>query len=732
VFVGAVTSTGFATLSTIALGGADAGDFAITSSSCITGSPSLEHGGALCTIEIAFNPVTAGVKNAALTVSSPVITRTIPLTGFGDDGNPPDPTDDAQIKGLMRAQIDASKRFSSAQLQNYQRRLEALRSAYADGSGSAQADSSEAIANFLVQLASSDSSDLGGVGGVDSNVSKGDGYNWWVSGNVHWGTRADPDNGLNHQVRSDGISIGFDRWFNNRLAAGLGLGLGNSDTDIGDNGTESIGDATSIAAYLSYQTTGDLYLDGVFGIGSLEFDADRYDQVGDIIANSTRDGSQWFASFSVAYAAHRDSSLLLWPYARVDLSNTTLDSATESGAGALNLEYDEETYDSSRLAVGVLAEAPHATDFGWVSPHFRLELQTENEDNLDTDVSYAVPTGGQVFTISPDEADEHRVLLGVGADFHLRNGITISADYNGLFSSGDEDDQYISFGVSSSLEGNPAPSSATLPRSPSLIQVEAGFSHDDNANLANDDDNAISTNVFNLVMTTNRNIPFSENSHLKVGGRVRVQDEREHQGLDNLSLGGSGEWQYRASSGVDEPIYGVFGRAALEYFDSDLRTGARYAVGASFLKPFSNRLDLIAALEHNVREGDDEVFENDSTGIRVVLNVRTGERGTILFGIEQVEGDVVSSTSGPGSGALSAIATALVEEDAYFDEQLTAYKIDAETTILTLRYNHALGPNDSIDFGWRNIDSEATDSDADSSLTSYEADQLSVFYIMQF
>jgi outer membrane autotransporter protein len=728
IFVGAVAGpAGMATLNSITLGGADAGQFALAGGTCVTGVPSLPHDGTTCTIDVIFTPTNEGAKNASVSISTSSITRTVPLSGFGDDGNLPDPTEDVNLKSVVRAQVDAAKRFSYTQIDNYQRRLQALRRAHqGGGSGDSQ---NATVSQFLVQLASSDSTDLGSLGAADASADGRDGYNWWGSGTVEWGTRDESGDNQNQRVRSDGISIGVDSWFSERLAAGLGIGLGNSDSDIGDNGAGTSADATSIAAYVSYQQSPDLYIDAVLGFGSLDFDVERYDVVGDAVAESSRDGSQSFASLSLTYD-WSENGLNLWPYARIDLSNTTLDSATESGAGAFNLTYDEESYDSNRLSFGLLAEAPHVTNFGWVTPHVRLELQVEDEGNSDADVSYAGVTGGQIYTISPQEADDNKVLLGIGSDFNLRNGLHISAEYVGLFSSGDENNQSFNISLSSDFEGSRAPTFASLLRSGIPIQVEAGYRHDDNINRSAEDHDAQSEQVFNTVVSTTNSYKLSDNSRFRVRSSLGLEDAQEHQGLDNISVGVRGEWQYRGSGQFSTPTYGLFGRLGYDHFDSDLRTGARYAVGANLRKPFTDRLALFTALEHSVRDGDDKVFQNDHTGIRAMLNISTGDSGTVRFGGELREGDIVSSSA--GSGNLSQISTAQVEDDAYFNEEFFTYRFDGKSTIWTLGYNHTLGPHDSLDFVLQAVDSEATDSDANNSETDYTSQRVSVFYLMSF
>ena len=62
IHVAAVTGAGTAVLGLITVVGADAGSFSITGGTCLTTNP--VHGGATCTVTVAFNPATLGAKAA--------------------------------------------------------------------------------------------------------------------------------------------------------------------------------------------------------------------------------------------------------------------------------------------------------------------------------------------------------------------------------------------------------------------------------------------------------------------------------------------------------------------------------------------------------------------------------------------------------------------------------------------------------------------------------------------
>ena len=81
-------------------------------------------------------------------------------------------------------------------------------------------------------------------------------------------------------------------------------------------------DGYSIAGYASFHPQGGFYVDGLLGYQWLTFDARRFITDNGNTAYGSRDGRQWFASFSTGFQ-HRLDNLLLtrtgawtWPAQR--------------------------------------------------------------------------------------------------------------------------------------------------------------------------------------------------------------------------------------------------------------------------------------------------------------------------------------------------------------------------------------------------------------------------------
>lgn len=735
IVVGAVGGgTGQATLDAITLGGADDGEFSLSIDTCVVGTPSLAHPDGTCTISVTFNPTSEGLKNASVAVSTAAITRTVPLSGgLGD------PADDLIVKSLLRAQIDTAKRFSRAQIGNVRRRLESMRthrnsrkqtsagqfdSRANDGLGvtPARPEQDAAFATVLARLATEQSLDLGQtLNAVDDDSAAG-ARSLWIGGDVQFGTRDESSDGRSTTFSSDGVTIGYDQWLGDTLALGVGLGFADGETDIGTEGTQDSATSTLLNAYLNYMPTPSVYLDAVLGFGELSYDTQRYDVDADDDFESGRDGSIWYTSLGAGYEWRRQE-LLVSPYARLEFSALELDSETESGSGS-NLHYDSQSIDTTQVVFGLLAEAPHEANFGWVVPRARIEMYFQDEG--DADATVGIP-GSPTSLVTPSEAADEILLFGLGTEFFYRNGMQLGLEYQGLHSSGEEDSQILALRLTGNLDGKPTSWDVPVRLRDNPVRVEAGYQNFQNLNRALLSEDELSDNAFVVNVRKAFTHTISPNKRFVLSGDLGARNMLENQGLDRFSAGALGEFQYRTSARFAAPTFTLLAGAALDAYESDLRSGSRYKIGANVLKPITDRINVFGALEGRGRNADSEVFDLQDAGIRVSLDYSLTENDWLRFAGEYREGDTVSST--PGSDFLSDIADALEPDDAYHQQDdFIAYRYEAETVLWTLGYNRAVGSRDSVDIAWRRIDAEPTAGSGE----NYVSDEISLFYLVKF
>jgi large repetitive protein len=299
---------------------------------------------------ISGTPTEPGTANFAITVTdSTTGTRATATIAYALQVTArPDPAKDPEVRGLVQAQVAATRRFADAQVNNFMRRLEGLHGEGSSGGGfqnslrfatpgycqdsvtawtASSCAESESKLGQVTTANASESGDAGnGGGGMDARELP---WTLWAGGTIRFGDR-DPATGrLSQKFESEGITFGGDYRFSPSFAAGIGVGLGRDTVDVGDNGSRSQGEAKTIAIYGSHQLGSGIYFDWLGGYQALDFDLRRYVTPTGLLVNSNRSGRQWFATASTG-ADIETGNWLFTPYARLDLTRGRLNGYTEN------------------------------------------------------------------------------------------------------------------------------------------------------------------------------------------------------------------------------------------------------------------------------------------------------------------------------------------------------------------------------------------------------------------
>ncbi len=731
----------------------------------------------------------------------------------------PDPTLDPAVTGMVRAQVDAARRFSRAQISNFQGRMESLHrrplgtdndtdsgtgatssaglsakpgairatssGAYYDQQQPAQAAIGRATgaayqpgaslttdpaaglhqtaavtpAAALVTVASAISAaggnvsqaaalgkaltlaanaaqgsslNLSAVNGSGDPSAAGDGIEVWVGGGIRFGS-SNPNTSTGHSFSTDGVSVGADRRINDQLVVGAGVGYGRDTTEIGIDGTNSRGKSTTVAAYASYQPTENTYVDGIVGYGQLDYKTERYVAPVNDFTRSERSGDFIFASLTAGYEL-QVQGLRLSPYSRLDLTQHRLHAVTENGAGAYALTYGRQDIPSVQLAAGVRAESAHESRFGWVLPRMRVEYQHEFKGEDRATLSYADLVGGPTYALPGNAQRRHSLVLGVGSDLLLGRGLTLSLDYQLQRSSGQENVQAVLFKLVKDLDGRSASllASSAFNASSLGIKIDAGGMWDDNINRASAAADVLQDKVYSVNLSKSMLVPTGEKTRLFLNGFVGAERFQTYASLDNLSIGGDAEWQYRASGDFDTPIWGLFGNLSAANYESDQRDGVRTSFGVNLRQALTDRISLFGAVARNDRFGKSDVFDGHDYAARFNLDYAATPAGTLYFGGEYRAGDIVSS--GTHTLANINISKMFAPDRAFARNGFYAYRFDGSTMIVTLGYNYALGTKDSFDFSWRRVRStpDASTGIPGMARPRYIVNQVSIMYLTSF
>lgn len=447
---------------------------------------------------VTFTPAAAFAGTAVVTYTlSNINTTSSPAVIEVSVAARRDPSTDPDVSGLINAQIQAARRFATAQISNYSQRLEQLHGKGRAPSGNmitvqmprtegdAQRCQSEpnlaARDNCLRGMGAS--GNASGTGrratfnsretrdtrdtrdaGAAAEAGAGDGASgsddplrnapdlpnggdrsavvqddtrlaFWTAGTVDFGFANTSAQRSGFRFTTGGVTAGADYRLSDELTLGAGVGYGRDSTDVGSAGTHSTADSYSFALYGSYRPRPSLFIDGVAGYGSLDFDSRRW--VGDesAFAYGNRGGYQLFASVSTGYE-YRDAAWLISPYGRLSVSESKLDRYSETGAGFSALTYFGQTVTTVSGTVGLRTEYAQTTRWGTFLPFARVEYQHDFNGQSAAGLAYADLAGaGPAYTVTGSPFGRDRVQVGLGGKLRMRM-LTFGLDYNVMFGMG--------------------------------------------------------------------------------------------------------------------------------------------------------------------------------------------------------------------------------------------------------------------------------------------------------
>ncbi|MBV8790894.1 MAG: putative Ig domain-containing protein, partial [Pseudolabrys sp.] len=251
---------------------------------------------------------------ASFTVQATDITGNIGTRAFTMTARA-DPALDPEVQGLIAAQVAASQRFATTQIDNVSQHLASLHDGFNPCSvnfGIAPPIDRSSSQGYQLQgfdqygrpvyaqqpaAPRSGSSDC--ASGWASQMAL------WTAGAFQFGSTTPNGVSSNNKFLSGGLSGGVDWKLMEGAIVGLALGYGADRSDIGSNGTRS--DATSISGtlYASLRPFDPFFLDVAAGYGTLDFDNRRFVTGEGSNVGGKRKGSYWFGSATASFELGR-------------------------------------------------------------------------------------------------------------------------------------------------------------------------------------------------------------------------------------------------------------------------------------------------------------------------------------------------------------------------------------------------------------------------------------------
>ncbi len=448
---------------------------------------------------IAGTPTGSGDATFAITVtdstggtpSTATITYTLRIVAR------PNPANDPEVRGLVQAQVNSARRFVDIQVGNFNRRLEGLRRGGGSGgfSNSLRISASDHCIDTITAWTNPVCANAGGNaagganrqpggfgtnphggpltggamgggllgGGAIGSAEAADGttsaanadgsggstaspLSIWAGGTIRWGDRDEKTGRPSERFESEGVTFGADYRFNPSFAAGIGVGLGRETTDVGRNGSQSEGEAKTLAIYGSHLLGGGLYVDWLAGYQWLDFDLRRYVTLSGAMVNSSRSGRQWFGSVS-AGADIESGDWRFTPYARIDAQRGTLNGYTENSGSVFDLTYLDQDVAFTSIGAGAKMDYRIAVENGFFLPRLRLEYQRDIERDSEALVAYFDQLSGPFNGVPLTGYARSRFLMGFGVEMMIGDRTAVDVEYSRRDNSGAGVDQGVLINV---------------------------------------------------------------------------------------------------------------------------------------------------------------------------------------------------------------------------------------------------------------------------------------------
>ncbi len=349
-----------------------------------------------------------------------------------------DPTNDKDVVGLIEGQADQATNVFTQSLGLISSRLEYLRQ---------NKDSNNLSKNELkIDFADDMLATLGkalkaSISESDTKSVETDDWTTWSKGSIRVSKIGDTSNSSEKEIDSQGIAFGIDKKINENDIYGFSFQYGQSDTDVGSNGSGIDGKNYSIAWYRTKPIDNDNFIEGTIGIGKIKTDIER--KSGSNTLNASRNGEQIFGSINFGKNISK-GNFDFNPVLRVDLGYTELDEYTEVGTDALS--YGDQEIQNGLLSLGFGFNNLIKFDNSKLKPIGLVELGLDFSDSSTTKLNYISDTS-TVYTYTHDNTSDYMLTSEIGFLYESNDNLIINTSYKRIQGERDQHSDTLVFGL---------------------------------------------------------------------------------------------------------------------------------------------------------------------------------------------------------------------------------------------------------------------------------------------
>ncbi|MDB3903381.1 autotransporter outer membrane beta-barrel domain-containing protein [Candidatus Pelagibacter sp.] len=356
-----------------------------------------------------------------------------------------DPSNDNDVKAIIEANVELSKRIIKNNTLPIFHRIEWLRRhKNKDNLSNLNAEidfMNKKISKLVTALKSSKKE-------VDRSYDSEDWFQW-SEGRISLGKNKSI-NSSSRDFHSYGISVGADKIKDDDRDAmhGYVFQYGNDNIDIGYKGSKLETDAYSFALYGTKLRDDHVFTDALIGVSLLDIDQKRV-----IYGNSlegNREGQQIYGSFNFGKRIV-DEDINLNPGIKLDLGYTKLKAFREKSNVANSLTdvllYKEQNIKSALVTLGVLLDKTDKEEDEIINHHGRLEYIADLSPSSDAEFYY-LNSQSTVYNYNVENKSKHNLRIGYGFDVTSISGWSLVGNFERFesFGKGYSNDIYLSVG----------------------------------------------------------------------------------------------------------------------------------------------------------------------------------------------------------------------------------------------------------------------------------------------
>tara|TARA_A100001011_G_scaffold77104_1_gene79409 strand:+ start:803 stop:2959 length:2157 start_codon:yes stop_codon:yes gene_type:complete len=260
---------------------------------------------------------------------------------------------------------------------------------------------------------------------------------YWSEGSVAIGKVGDTSISSTKEINTNRITVGADRFIDNKALRGLAFSVGRSNVDVGNTGSNVDADTYNLTYYSTSPMKDDeKFVDTIIGIGKIHSDILTVLDGKELTAN--RRGKQIFGTIKIKDEIKKDNFIFI-PSGRFDIGHTLLDDYEEAGVGGIIVEKQHVRTKNLRAALAMVEDI--SNDKYTIKRHGKIEYRADIDRS--SDFKYKYKEGSGTLTDTLHVGALHNITGELGIDIVLPENYSIFIIY--------ERDQAIDYGHTDNL-----------------------------------------------------------------------------------------------------------------------------------------------------------------------------------------------------------------------------------------------------------------------------------------